>query len=163
MKKVIMVSIFGAAWVLLTGCTGTMQTQNSSSSAGGASTDTRECVKNFKIEGSAISLSGKDYRTHAIVAGVPKAEAMTRASKKLAQDGLNIATMDREGGLLVASNKVIAGRNSQDDAQFVAIFEQVPSGLDVSLKFSSSFGQIASEDAMRENLCAVIAAIEGSR
>ncbi len=148
---------------MLTGCVGTMQSLTSSQQAAAPSNDTRACAKNFTVEGSAISLSGKKYKTNAAITGVPKAEAMSRASRKLAQDGLNIVTLDREGGLLVASNKVIAGKGPQDDAQFVTTFEAQGGALAIGMRFGTSFGQMAAEESVRENMCGVMAAIEGKR
>jgi hypothetical protein len=155
--------LLAASTIALTGCIGSMPTQSSSQADSPKSSDTRPCAKNFTVEGSAMSLSGKKYKTNAFVSGVSRNDAMTRASKKLAQDGLNIVTMDKEGGLLVASNKAIAGRGSQDDGQFVSTFEPEKGGLMVSMRLGTSFGQVASEDDMRENMCGVIAAISGKR
>lgn len=103
--------------------------------------------------------SGTRYSTQALITGVSRDDAMSRAAAKLAQDGLDLKVMDRVGGLITASNKVIGGRANRDDAGLVANFTNVPRGVRVRLDFKMTFGQAASDSNMQDNLCGVINAI----
>jgi hypothetical protein len=117
------------------------------------------CAQNFKVEGSAMSPSGKSFQTFALVPGVTRQLAMERASKHIALEGLTLTLVDREMGLLTASNKVIGGKG--DTSPFVISFEDAGTGQNVKMKFKTGFGQVASEDMLRTKFCSTFAAIEG--
>lgn len=119
----------------------------------------KDCAKNFTVTGSSLSPTGKEYKTQVVIPGVSKNEAMQRASKKLAQDGLHVGTIEKEAGFLTASNKAIGGRGSQDDGSFYMSFDQSRAGITVSMRFKTGFGQVASDENMKYNFCSVLDAI----
>lgn len=125
--------------------------------------ETKECAVNFQTTGSSLSLTGKEYITKFFVSNLSKNDAMMRASKKLAEDGLDVKTSDKEGGFLKASNRVIGGSGSQTDAGLFMSFDQIKGGVNISIKYSTSFGQIASEENMRFNFCEIADAISTRR
>jgi hypothetical protein len=143
--------------LLISGCA-QLPAVGSSTPEKAAPADTRPCAKNFAVAGSALSLSGTTYTSSVTVAGVSKATAMTKASKQIAQDGLTITTMDREGGMIAAANKVIAGKG--DTVPLVVTFEPVKGGLDVRMTFRNGFGQVTTEEVVRNGFCGIVAAIE---
>jgi len=83
---------------------------------------------------------------------------MDRASKQIALEGMTITTLDREGGLIVAANKVISAK--VDTVPLVVTFDQVKDGLKLEMKFRNGFGQLTSEDTVRDGFCNIVLAIE---
>lgn len=144
-------------FLLVSGCA-QLPAVGSNSADKPAPADTRPCAKNFAVSGSALSLGGTTYTSSVTVAGVSKATAMTKASKQIAQDGLTITTMDREGGMIAAANKVIAGKG--DTVPLVVTFEPAKGGLEVRMTFRNGFGQVTTEEVVRNGFCGIVAAIE---
>lgn len=120
--------------------------------------DTRACAKNFAIEGSALSLSGTTYTNFMFIPGVSLKAAMEKASKQIALDGMTITTLDKEGGMIAASNKVVAGKG--DTVPLVTIIEPQKGGVQVRLKFSTGFGQVSTEQTVKDGFCRIISAVE---
>lgn len=120
--------------------------------------DVRPCTRNFVTEGSVLSPSGTQYKNTVFVTGVSMKNAMDRASKQIALEGMTITTLDREGGLIVAANKVLGGKG--DTVPLIVTFEQVKDGLKFEMKFRNGFGQLTSEDTVRNGFCNIVAAIE---
>jgi hypothetical protein len=118
----------------------------------------RPCAKNFVIEGSALSPSGTQYKNTVFVSGVSMKNALDRASKQIALEGMTITTLDREGGLIVAANKVVGAKG--DTVPLVMTFEQVKDGLKLEMKFRNGFGQLTSDDTVRNGFCSIVSAIE---
>jgi hypothetical protein len=161
MKRLILAAASGLCMVGLAGCVTTQPPAASSAPAVQAQTQTQApaCVQNFAKTGSSLMPSGTRYSTQALITGVSRDDAMSRAAAKIAQDGLDLKVMDRVGGLITASNKVIGGRANRDDAGLVANFTNVPRGVRVRLDFKMTCGQAASDSNMQDNLCGVINAI----
>jgi len=80
--------------------------------------------------------------------------AIERAAKQIAMDGLQVATIDKEGGLLTAGNRVIAGNG--ESVPLVLTAEPAKDGVDLKLKFAIRFGQMTSADAIKDNFCKII-------
>jgi len=142
-----------AALALLSGCV-TMPGEQTASTP----EDARPCARNFVVEGSSLSPSGTQYKNTVFVPGVSMKNAMDRASKQIALEGMTITTLDREGGLIVAANKVISAK--VDTVPLVVTFEQVKDGLKLEMKFRNGFGQLTSEDTVRNGFCNIVSAIE---
>lgn len=142
---------------ILAGCVSTGTTSGTTTTAPVVE-DSRACAKNFATEGSALSLSGKVFTDSMFVPGVGFKAAMEKASKQIALDGLTITTFDKEGGMIAASNKVIAGKG--DTVPLVTIIEPQKGGVLVKLKFSTGFGQVSTEQTVRDGFCRIITAIE---
>lgn len=123
-----------------------------------ASTDARPCARNFTVNGSSISFSGKEYSTNMFIAGVSSKVAIDRASKQIALDGMTITTLDREGGLIAAANKTIAGKG--DTVPLITTIESQKDGVQILMKYSTGFGVVTPEDAIRDFFCKVISAVE---
>ena len=157
MKRLILAAASGLCMVSLAGCVTTQPP--AASSAPAVQTQAPACVQNFAKTGSSLMPSGTRYSTQALITGVSRDDAMSRAAAKIAQDGLDLKVMDRVGGLITASNKVIGGRANRDDAGLVVNFTNVPRGVRVRLDFKMAFGQAASDSNMQDNLCGVINAI----
>lgn len=154
--KVAAVSLFCIA---LTACV-----SNSTKPSEGAATtppppeDTRACAKNFAVEGSAMSMSGKSYQNKMKIAGVTKKTAIERASKAIALEGMTIAAVDKDAGLISASNQVTMGKGAT--APFTVGVEQEKSGVDVTMRFRTAFGQSASDSTVKDFFCKIANAIE---
>jgi hypothetical protein len=142
-----------AALALVSGCVTMPGAQTTSTPE-----DARPCARNVVVEGSSLSLSGTQYKNTMFVPGVSKKNAMDRASKHIALEGMTITTLDREGGLIVAANKVISAK--VDTVPLVVTFEQVKDGLKLEMKFRNGFGQLTSEDIVRNGFCDIVSAIE---
>jgi hypothetical protein len=119
-----------------------------------ASTNARPCEQNFTQEGSALSLTGSSYSTHAFVSRVNRKTAIERAAKQLAMDGLQVATIDKDAGLLTAGNRVIGGNG--ESVPLVLTAEPVKDGVDLKLKFATRFGQMTSVNTIKDNFCKII-------
>lgn len=159
MKRMILAAASGLCMVGLVGCVTTQPPGAAATQATQAQTPA--CVQNFAKTGSSLMPTGTRYTTQALITGVSRDDAMSRAAAKIAQDGLDLKTMDRVGGLITASNKVIGGRTSRDDAGLVITFTELPRGVRVRLDFRMAFGQAASDSDMERNLCGVVTAILG--
>jgi hypothetical protein len=119
-----------------------------------ADVNARPCEQNFTQEGSALSLTGSSFSTHAFVSRVNRKMAIERAAKQIAMDGLQVATIDKEGGLLTAGNRVIAGNG--ESVPLVLTAEPAKDGVDLKLKFAIRFGQMTSANAIKDNFCKII-------
>ena len=142
-----------AALALVSGCVAMPGAQTTP-----APEDVRPRARNFVAEGSALNPSGTQYKNTVLVPGVSLKKAMDRASKQIALEGMTITTLDREGGLIVAANKVVGGKG--DTVPLVITFEQFNDGLKLEMKFRNGFGQLTSEDTVRDGFCNILSAIE---
>jgi hypothetical protein len=154
MKISTYISCFALVMPLLSGCAnGFGQTETSAS----PNNDPRACAKNFSHDGSLFSLSGVKYMTHAVVPAVQKKDAIERAAKQIALDGLTVNTIDKEGGLITASNHVTAGNG--DAVPMVVTVASNKGGVEAQLNFSTRFGQHSSDEDVRNEFCNIVAAM----
>ncbi|MAZ66374.1 MAG: hypothetical protein CMF25_04630 [Kangiellaceae bacterium] len=120
-------------------------------------TDTRACAQNFTYDGSF--LAGRTFKTKDIVKGVNPKTAIKRAAKYTAEDGWNIANIDKEMGIISASQNVSFGDGKT--APLTISVDSSSGGSEVRMSYSISGGVTAPVDAVKDHFCATIEAIQG--
>jgi uncharacterized lipoprotein YajG len=147
------------AILLLAGCQ-TNPSQPAAAEQTASPADTRPCAQNFKVNGSMVSFSGKSYQNQMSMTGVNQKTAIERAGKAIAIEGMTVVSMDKEAGFISASNAVTMGKGAT--APFAVSVDQGKNAVNVTMKFQTAFGQIASEDSVKEFFCKIATAIKGS-
>ena len=120
-------------------------------------TDSRECAQNLTYTGSL--LSNQMFKTHQFVEGTSKSVALERAAKVIVANGMAIVSIDKEMGILSASQSVVFDKGGGTVPLTVTV-DSAKSGVDVALTFSIGVGQVAGEDSVRDLFCQVIEAID---
>jgi hypothetical protein len=120
--------------------------------------DPRECAKNFTYDGNF--LLGRTFKTNQFVAGVSKNVAMERSAKKIAKEGMSITSIDKDIGIISASQTVSYGAGKT--APLTVSVDSAKSGVDVSISFSISGGTTTPTDTVKDFFCSIISAIAGN-
>lgn len=116
--------------------------------------DPRECAQNFSYTGSF--LSGRTYKTYAHIKGVEQKTAMSRVAQFTANDGWNINSVDKELGIISASQTVSYGDGKT--APLNISFLQNTDDLKLSLSYSTSGGVSSPLDAIVDHFCKTVEA-----
>lgn len=124
----------------------------------GAMADDRECASNFTVEGSLMS--GRTYKTFAIVPGVTKANAITAAGRNLATDGWQINSTNESMGVISASQGVTS--TTGKTVPLNVLIDEVNGGVKVSMTFRTSGGLSSPTDAVVKQFCTTIGAVADS-
>lgn len=119
--------------------------------------DTRECAKNFSYDGSF--LAGRTFKTHLAIMGVSKEEAVERAAKWLAKDGWSITNVDKDLGIVTASQTVSYGEGKT--APLSVAIDSISGGVDVAISFSISGGTTSPVNAVKDGFCDILSAVAG--
>ena len=119
--------------------------------------DPRPCAQNFTYDGSI--LIGRTFKTNESIAGVSKTVAIERAAKKIAKEGMSITTIDKDMGIVSASQTVSYGKGQT--APLTVSIDSVKNGVDVSIAFSISGGETTSVDTAKDFFCDITGAIAG--
>ena len=139
--------------MIIYGCGGGAATQQTAQTS-----DNRPCVQNLTTEGSYVS--GRIFKTHQLVRNVSKSDAMVRAARYIAAEGFLINSIDKELGLISASQGVtVASRGGKTLPLNVSI-QPVEDRLNVSLSFSVPGGITVSGGGLINTFCSIIEAIE---
>ncbi|MGR3220069.1 MAG: SHOCT domain-containing protein [Candidatus Anammoxibacter sp.] len=117
--------------------------------------DKRPCAQNFTYEGNFFS--GYQFKTHQFVNNVSIDAAVTRVAKSLADEGYSINNVNKEMGIVSASQVVSFG--SGKTVPFNANIASANAGVNVSLTFSISGGLITYKSKVKEMFCRVIESI----
>ena len=113
------------------------------------------CLDNFASEGSF--LSGRTYKTWAIVPGVRQGEAFSRAYAFTAEHGFTVSSADKEAGVISAAQSVSYGNGKT--APLSVTLQQRPDGVRVALTYGTSGGVSSPEDAIQRHFCLTIASV----
>lgn len=124
-----------------------------------AAGDSRECVRNFKHEGSFFA--GRTFKTTAFVKNVTQADAMKRAARYIAQNGFQINSSDQNLGIISASQSVSYGQGKT--VPLNVSFEQEKGGVQMDFSYSTSGGVTSPVDAVQNFFCSVVEAVEGKK
>ena len=117
--------------------------------------DKRACVQNFTYDGSF--LAGRTFKTHQFVNKVSKNDAVTKAAKFLAEDGYSITNINKELGIVSASQSVSYGQGKT--VPLNVTIDPVNAGVNVSISFSISGGLTANASTVQDFFCQIIEAI----
>lgn len=148
MKKILLI-VFVVS--LLSGCGGAGVTKNLQT------TDTRDCAKNFTYDGSF--LSGRTYKTNAVVQNVSQDEAMKRAARLLIADGWQVNNTDTNLGIISASQTVSYGQGKT--VPLNVSIAPLDKGVKVNIAYSTSGGVTSPLDAITNQFCSIVNAIDG--
>lgn len=117
-----------------------------------------ECADNFTVEGSLMS--GRTYKTFAVVPGVTKADAIAAAGRNLATDGWQINSTNENMGVISASQGVTGGTGKT--VPLNVLVDDVTGGVKVSMTYRTSGGLSSPTDAVVKQFCTTIAAVAGN-
>lgn len=108
------------------------------------------CATHYRVEGSF--LSGKIFSTWADYAGMTRADVYARIYSRLARDGWNIVSADRDSGIISASQTVSFGNGAT--APLTIVVESVAtSGTKATATFRIGMGQATRGDTVKTKLC----------
>jgi hypothetical protein len=124
----------------------------------GAMADNSECANNFTMEGSLMS--GRTYKTFAIVPGVTKANAIAAAGRNLATDGWQINSTNESMGVISASQGVTS--TTGKTVPLNVLVDDVAGGVKVSMTYRTSGGLSSPTDAVVKQFCTTIGAVADS-
>lgn len=142
-----------AAVVITIGACGAAPTKDSA----GDNADPRECAQNFEVAGSF--LSGKTFKTSAVVSGVNQKDAMKRAAQFISSDGWTLNNVNESLGIISASQTVSYGEGKTAPLN-IAINES-SGGVEVGLTYSTSGGVSSPANAVKEHFCKTVGAVAG--
>ncbi len=120
--------------------------------------DKRACAQNFTYEGSF--LVGRTFKTHQFVSKVSNDDAVARAAKFLAKDGYSITNVDKELGIISASQDVTYGDGKT--VPLNVIIDSADAGVNVSISFAVSGGLSTNASIAQDYFCKIIEAISGN-
>jgi hypothetical protein len=123
-----------------------------------AMADDGECANNFTMEGNLMS--GRTYKTFAVVPGVTKADAIAAAGRNLATDGWQINSTNENMGVISASQGVTGGTGKT--VPLNVLVDDVAGGVKVSMTYRTSGGLSSPTDAVVKQFCTIIAAVAGN-
>lgn len=120
--------------------------------------DTRDCAKNFTTDGSAIGLSGKNFQTSMFFKGITSKTAMDKIARQISLEGQKVTTIDRESGLIAASQGDALSKQGRD-SPITAIVDNQQNGVFVTIKTTTGFGMVTTESAVKDYFCRVLDAV----
>lgn len=112
------------------------------------------CADNFKAEGNF--LSGKTYKTWAVVSGVRQDDAFSRALAFTAANGFTVMSSDKSAGVISAAQTVSYGKGKT--VPLGIVFQPDAGNLKISMNYTTSGGVMSPEDAIKRHFCMTIAA-----
>jgi hypothetical protein len=112
------------------------------------------CMDNFKAEGNF--LTGKTYKTSAVVSGVRQGDAFSRALAFTVANGFTVTSSDRDAGVISAAQTVSYGKGKT--VPLSVIMQPDAGNLKISMSYATSGGVMSPEDAIKRHFCMTIAA-----
>ena len=120
-----------------------------------SSSNSRPCVANFVSEGSFFA--GYRWQSWQEHSGVTYDVAFRKVAQAVAASGWGAPTSNRDTGVITAGQAVSAGRGAI--APLNVILRQRPGGkLRIESNFSTTRGQVASNDSVRAEFCKLLEA-----
>ncbi len=121
-------------------------------SAGALAAD--QCEENFRAEGNL--LTGKTYKTSAVMAGVQQDAAFARALAHTAANGFTVITSDKASGVISAAETAMYAKGKTLPLSIV--LQPDAGNLKMSMTAATAGGMFTPEGTVRKHFCAAIAA-----
>ena len=112
------------------------------------------CTDNFTTEGSL--LTGKTFKTWALLSGVRPQDAFTRAYAFTAENGFTVLSSNKEAGVISAAQSVSYGKGKT--VPLTLTFRPEADGTRVAIAYATSVGLLSPEDAIKRHFCMTMAA-----
>ena len=112
------------------------------------------CLENYKVDGNF--LSGKTYKTFAVVAGVRQNDAFNRALAFTVANGFTVTASDKDAGVISAMQSVSHGKGKT--VPLSVIIQPDAGNLKISMSYATPGGVMSPEDAIKKHFCLTIAA-----
>jgi hypothetical protein len=112
----------------------------------------QDCQKNFQSSGNL--LTGKTYKTWAVVPGVKPADAFPRAMAFTVENGFTVISSDAQAGVISAAQSVSYGQGKSVPLNLTLRAEG--DGTRIGLQYATSGGVMSPEDAIRKHFCLTI-------
>jgi hypothetical protein len=112
------------------------------------------CMDNFKAEGNF--LTGKTFKTWAVVSGVRQNDAFARALAFTVANGFTVTASDKDAGVISAAQTVSFGKGKT--VPLGVIIQPDAGNLKISMNYATSGGVMSPEDAIKKHFCLTIAA-----
>ncbi len=112
------------------------------------------CMDNFSTSGNVIM--GKTYKTNAVLSGINKQDAFSRAVAFTAENGFTVLKTDKESGVISAAQSSSSGSGKVVPLNITL----AESGADtrINLNYTTPLGVLSPEDAIKKHFCLTIAA-----
>ena len=112
------------------------------------------CLDNFSSSGNVII--GKTYKTNAVLSGINKQDAFSRAMAFTAENGFTVLKTDKDAGVISAAQSSSYG-NGKVVPLNITLAE---SGADtrINLNYTTPLGVLSPEDAIKKHFCLTVAA-----
>ncbi len=114
----------------------------------------RQCARNFTYQGTF--LSGRTYKTSAVVNNVSLPTAMKRISRFLAKNGWTITKTDKESGIISATQSIRSSR--VNTVPFNVVVQAEPHGVNISITYFLAAGLTAPLESIKNQFCSTIEA-----
>lgn len=121
-------------------------------SAGAMAAD--QCEENFQASGNM--LTGKTYKTSAVMAGVQQDAAFARALAFTVANGFTVTAADKASGVISAAQTVSFGKGKT--VPLGIVFQPDAGNLKMSMNYATSGGVMSPEAAIKKHFCLTIAA-----
>jgi hypothetical protein len=112
------------------------------------------CMDNFKAEGNF--LTGKTYKTWAVLSGVAQDQAFSRTLAYTVANGFTVTTSDKDAGVISAVQSVSYGKGKS--VPLGIVMQPDAGNLRISMNYATSGGVMSPEDAIKRHFCMTIAA-----
>jgi len=112
----------------------------------------QDCQLNFKSSGNI--LTGKTYKTTAVVPGVRPADAFPRALAFTVENGFTVISSDQQAGVISAAQSVSYGQGKSVPLNITLRAEG--DGTRIALQYATSGGVMSPEDAIRKHFCLTV-------
>ena len=119
-----------------------------------AAASAEPCTDNFTVDGNL--LTGKTFKTWAVLPGVRPSDAFTRAYAFTAENGFTILSSNKEAGVISAAQSVSYGKGKT--VPLTLTLRTEGDGTRLALAYATSGGLLSPEDAVKRHFCMTVAA-----
>ena len=112
------------------------------------------CLDNFVADGNM--LTGRTYKTSALISGVRSSDAFNRAYAFTAENGFTVLSASKEAGVISAAQSVSYGKGKS--VPLTVTLKEEGGNTRVSLSYATTGGVMSPEDAIKRHFCMTIAA-----
>ena len=116
-----------------------------------------QCLDNFSSDGNIIT--GRTYKTWALISGLRQQEAFPRAYAFTADHGFTVLSANKEAGVISAAQSVSYGNGKT--VPLTITFREEVGGTRISISYATSVGLFSPEDAIKNHFCLTVAAASG--
>jgi hypothetical protein len=152
------VVLLAMAVLLWGGCSTQREVSRSAGAGGGGVAESRPCIANFSVEGGFWS--GRSYKSFQEFPKAMQAEAFERVAAKVASDGWQVNTANRDLGIISASQTVSYGRGKTSPLN-VVVKKRASGGIRVEVVYQTSGGVAVSGHAVQTGFCEILEAAAG--